>query len=131
MYVQRTMHPSYDYGFFFVHCDGNAKQRPAGCNQGRMNGAFGGKAILMQNTVISIQEEGYLGPFSQIVGPGDNESLVFSPSSIGPFWMSDVEKEKSRFDKHLGSTTLIPLKMSELKIPEKYLTAMEPFKKNE
>jgi hypothetical protein len=107
------MHPLHDFVFLFDHSAGHAKQRPDGLNQHRMNRAFGGKTALMQSTVIK-QEEGYLGPFPRIAEPGDTLSLVFLSSDIGPFWMSDAEKEESRFDKHLASTTSLPLKMPEL-----------------
>jgi hypothetical protein len=45
--------------------------------------------------------------------------LVFSSLNIGPFWQT--EKEESRVDKHLGSTTAI----QQLKIPDLMLKLRE------
>ena len=98
------MHPSYDFVFLFDHSAGHAKQRPDGLNQHRMNRSYGGKTVPMRSTVIK-QEEGYLGPFPRMLGPGDTQFLIFSASDTGPFWMSDAEREESRFDKFLGNTT--------------------------
>jgi hypothetical protein len=52
------MHPEFDFVFLFDHSAGHARQRPDGLNQHRMNKAFGGKAVLMRDTLI--QQEVYL-----------------------------------------------------------------------
>jgi hypothetical protein len=111
--VLKVMHPSYDFVFLFDHSAGHAKQRPDGLNQHRMNRSYGGKTVPMRSTVIK-QEEGYLGPFPRMLGPGDTQFLIFSASDTGPFWMSDAEREESRFDKFLGNTTAVQLKLPEL-----------------
>ena len=112
--VLKVMHPSYDFVFLFDHSAGHAKQRPDGLNHHRMNRAFGGKSVPMMRDTIMIQEEGYLGPFPRILEPGDTQSLVFVTSDSGPFWMSSEEKEESRYDKNLGGTTAVNLKIPEL-----------------
>ena len=111
--VLKVMHPSYDFVFLFDHSAGHAKQRPDGLNQHRMNRSYGGKTVPMRSTVIK-QEEGYLGPFPRMLGPGDTQFLIFSASDTGPFWMSDAEREESRFDKFLGNTNAVQLKLPEL-----------------
>ena len=112
--VLQVMHPSYDFVFLFDHSAGHAKQRPDGLNQHRMNQSFGGKIPLMRDTLIA-QEEGYLGQFPRVLEPGDIQSLVYSQADIGPFWMSCIERDESRHDKQLGTTTDIQLKMPELR----------------
>ena len=108
------MHPEFDFVILFNHSAGHARQRPDGLNQHRMNKAFGSKAVLMQDTPIQ-QEQGFLGQFPQMLQPGDIQSLVFLPGSdTGAFWMSDAEKEHSRHDKHLGTTTQVKLAVPEL-----------------
>jgi hypothetical protein len=107
--VLKVMHPEFDFVFLFDHSAGHARQQPDGLNQHRMNKAFGGKAVLMRDTLIQ-QEQGFLDHFPRILQPGDIQSLVFLPASdAGPFWMSDAEKEDSRHDKHLGITTQVKL----------------------
>ena len=115
MDVLKVMHPEYDFIFLYDHSAGHAKQRPDGLNQHRMNKAVGGKAVPMRDTLIE-QEEGFLGQLPRTLEPGDTQSLVFFSGSDapGPFWMSDVEKENCRHDKHLGTTTEIKLTVPEL-----------------
>jgi hypothetical protein len=79
-----------------------------------MNRLFGGKnAGAMRNTMIE-DKEGYLGAFPRILEPGATQSLVFTQSDFGPFWMSDEEKEETRHDKKCGTATDVNLKMPEL-----------------
>ncbi|KAI2512942.1 hypothetical protein MHU86_1488 [Fragilaria crotonensis] len=111
--VLQVMHPSYDFVFLFDHSAGHAKQRPDGLNQYRMNRSFGGKAGSMRDTIIA-QEEGYLGAFPRSLQPGDIQSLVYSQSDSGPFWMSSTQKEESRHDKQLGIMTDVQLKIPEM-----------------
>ena len=112
--VLKVMHPCYDFVFLFDHSAGHAKQQPDGLNQHRMNRAFGGKSVPMMWDTIMIQEERYLGPFPRILELGDTQSLVFVTSNSGPFWMSSEEKEESRYNKNLGGTTAVNLKIPEL-----------------
>ena len=99
--VLRVMHPTYDFVFLFDHSSGHAKQRPDGLNHHRMNRTFGGKATRMRATLID-QEQGFLGSFPRTLEPGDTQSLVFSSSDHGPFWLSDAEREECRHDKRCG-----------------------------
>ena len=112
--VLKVMHPTFDFVFLFDHSSGHSKQRPDGLNQHRMNRSFGGKAVPRMRSTEIIQEEGFLGPFDRTVEPGDTQSLVFSPSDTGPFWMTDAEREESRLDKHLGNTRPVNLTVPEL-----------------
>ena len=93
--VLKVMHPTFDFVFLFDHSSGHSKERPDGLNQHRMNRSFGGKAVPRMRSTEIIQEEGFLGPLDRTVEPGDTQSLVFSPSDTGPFWMTDAERERN------------------------------------
>ena len=67
----------------------------------------------MRNTIIET-EEGYLGDFPRILEPGDTQSLVFTESDSGLFWMSAQEKEETRHEKRFGNTSDINLKVAEM-----------------
>ena len=112
--VLQVMHPSYNFVFLFDHSAGHAKQRPDGLNQHRMNRSFGGKTAPRMRSTIIAQEEGYLGVFPRILEPGDIQSLVYCQADAGPFWMSSDERDESRFDKQLGTTTEIKLRTPEM-----------------
>jgi hypothetical protein len=78
-----------------------------------MNQLFGGKTPPMRYTII-VQEQGYLGAFQRILQPRDIQTLVFSQSDSGPFWMSNLQKEESQHDKQLGTATDVQLKIPEM-----------------
>ncbi|KAI2512867.1 hypothetical protein MHU86_1413 [Fragilaria crotonensis] len=113
--VLKVMHPSFDFVFLFDHSAGHSKKRPDGLNQHRMNRSYGGKAAAMRDTLIT-QEEGFLGPFQRVLEPGSIQSLLFSASDSGPFWMSESEREECRFDIQLGTETVTPRNRSELEL---------------
>ncbi|KAI2509347.1 hypothetical protein MHU86_5100 [Fragilaria crotonensis] len=112
--VLRVMHPQYDFIFLFDHSSGHAKQRPDGLNHLRMNRSYGGKATHMRTTLIE-QEEGYLGSFPRTLEPGDTQSLVFSESDSGPFWLSDSQRDECRRDKRYGTFNNVKLTNTEMK----------------
>ena len=114
VHVLRVMHPTFDFVFLFDHSSGHATQRPNGLNHNRMNCSYGGKAARMQTTLIE-QEQGYLGRFPRTLEPGDTQSLVFTNSDNGPFWLSDAEREGCRHDKRFGTFNAVKLTNTEMK----------------
>jgi hypothetical protein len=112
--VLQVMHPQFDFIFLFDHSSGHAKQRPDGLNHFRMNRSYGGKATHMQTTLIE-QEEGHLGSFPRILEPGDTQSLVFSETDSGPFWLLDSQKDECRHDKRSGTFNDVKLTSIEMK----------------
>jgi len=61
------------------------RQKEDGLNVENMNKEFG-----LHNTTIK-KQQGYLGPYSPILKPGDVQSMVFKSSDVGPFWMTPAE----------------------------------------
>jgi hypothetical protein len=59
----------------------------------------------MRNTFIE-QEQGFLGNFPSILEAGDTQSLVFSDSDPGPFWLSDAKKKRAATTKDLEVSTM-------------------------
>lgn len=57
--ILQVTHALYDFDFLFDHSAGHdAKQRPAGLNQRRMNTSFAVKTAPMRGMVIIEQEQG-------------------------------------------------------------------------
>jgi hypothetical protein len=115
--VLRVMHPQFDFIFLYDHSSGHAKQRPDGLNHFWMNCSYGGKATHMRTTLIE-QREGYLGSFPQILEHGDTQSLVFSETDSGPFWLSDSQKDECRHDKRFCTFNDVKLTSIEMKEEE-------------
>jgi hypothetical protein len=95
--VLKVIYPNYKFVYLFDHSSGHSKQRPDGLNASRMNKGFGGKHVPMRSTVIEA-EEGFLGQFQRQLQVGDTQHLVFQSTDIGPFWMSEEERESTRHD---------------------------------
>ena len=112
--VLQVMYPTFDFVFLFDHSSGHAKQRPDGLNHHRMNRTFGGKANRMRDTIIE-SEEGYLGKFPRILEPGNTQSLVFTESDPGPFWLSDAKREECRHDQRYGCFNDVKLSIADMK----------------
>lgn len=45
-----------------------------------------------------VKEGGYLGPFARVFEVGDIQKFVWEEDDIGPFYLSDADKEKQRYD---------------------------------
>jgi len=50
-------------------------------------------------------ERGFLGPHSPILKVGDVQTMCFKEGDVGPFWMSEAEREEKRFDKTVDGQT--------------------------
>jgi len=58
----------------------------------------------MRETVIE-REQGFLGPFPQTLNVGDTQQMNSENGHVGPFWMSPTQREATRHDIQLGTTS--------------------------
>jgi len=58
----------------------------------------------MRETAIE-REQGFLGPFPQTLNVGDTQQMNFENGHVGPFWMSPTQREATRHDIQLGTTS--------------------------
>ncbi len=94
----KVAYPDFDFVFLFDHSSGHSKKRHGGLDAANMNSGFGGGQPFMRYSNI-IQIDGYLGPFDPTLAVGDEQSMTFSPTDVGPFWMDAAEREERRFDR--------------------------------
>ncbi len=97
----------YETVFLFDHSSGHAKKRLNGLDARNMTKGWGGK--VMRPTLIE-QMDGFVGPFydannQQMVRIGEEQSMVYSATDLGPFELSYNEKENKRYD----VTEMIPV----------------------
>jgi hypothetical protein len=79
-----------------------------------MSKSFGGKQTKMHDSMIK-EVNGYLGPYPTLLRPGDYQSFIFAESDVGPFWLSEQEREEQRYDQPVqGMTTKRKLRKDEL-----------------
>jgi hypothetical protein len=95
--VLQVLHPCVQVLMMFDHSSGHDKKRPDGLNATSMNKEFGGKQPKMRETKIE-EEDCYLGSFPRILEVGMLQSLVFSDTDEGPYWLSVDERAKQKFD---------------------------------
>ncbi len=60
----------------------------------------------MRDTVIA-KCECYLGPFNPKLCAGDTQRMFFEPGDVGPFWMTDQERERKHHDIIKPGTKLV------------------------
>ena len=58
----------------------------------------------MRETVIE-REQGFLGPLPQTLNVGDTQQMNFENGHVGPFWTSPTQREATRHDIQLGTTS--------------------------
>jgi hypothetical protein len=97
----KTLYPAMDFIFLFDHSSGHAKKRIGRLDASAMNKGFGGTQPSMRETIIKT-EDGYLGPFPRVVTVGDALRFDFQESDNGPFWLSEQEKLRQKFDRIVG-----------------------------
>ena len=96
---------TFDFVFLFDDSSGQSKQQIDALNQLQMNYFFGGSYSAMRETVIE-REQGFLGPFPQTLNVGDTQKMNFENGHVGPFWMSPTQREATRHDIQLGTTSI-------------------------
>ena len=72
---------------------GHCKVREDGLVVSKMNVNYGGKASNMRDTTIH-----EVGEFGAQLTVGDRQSMNFSESDRGPFWMDDAECASSKYN---------------------------------
>ena len=99
--VLNVKYPQYDFLFLFDHSCGHDRQREDGLNVEKMSKSFGGRAQRKMRETKIKQSQGYLGPHSPKLQVGDTQSMVFSATDSGPFWMTAVQRADTRYDQVL------------------------------
>eukprot|EP00956_Cyclotella_meneghiniana_P017698 scaffold29054_cov36-Cyclotella_meneghiniana.AAC.1 len=88
----------------FDHSSGHAKKRINGLDVKGMNKEWGGSNY-MRSTMIEC-EEGFIGPYYDKTNPhmvkvGEEQSMVFADSDIGPFHLTEQERVNNKYDRVL------------------------------
>ena len=100
--VLQVLQPDADFLLLFDHSCGHDRQREDGLNVENMSKGYGGKQSKLRPSLIK-QVDGYLGPFSRKLSAGDTQTMVFSATDDGPFWMEAAEREEKRKDRVLAN----------------------------
>jgi hypothetical protein len=48
------------------------------------------------------QKDGHLGPYPRILNPGDVQHMIFQGNDVGPFWLSEREREMNNITINLA-----------------------------
>jgi hypothetical protein len=100
--VASTLHPEYEFIFLFDHSCGHDRQRPDGLSAPKMNKSFGGAQPRMRRSHIETNE--YLGRFPARLEVGHYQYMNFQDGDCGPFYLSQADREASKFDCRTGGT---------------------------
>jgi hypothetical protein len=115
----KVMYPQFDFAFLFDHSQGHAKKLANGLDAYSMNKGYGGAQPRMRESVIK-EEDGYLGMNQRTLSVGDTQLFSFQPGDIGPFWMTEEERELNRHSRilppHHGNPRTRNKTIAELKL---------------
>ena len=107
--VISVMFPAYDFIFQYGQCSGHRKMRPDGLSVANMNVTYGGCATMMQTSKTM-----EVGPFEGVLNIGDTQSMNFSNHDSGLFWLSSMDKIKTKYDRKVGGRKLKKLSKIEV-----------------
>ena len=85
--------PNFYFCFLFDRSSGHTKMRPDGLNPSNMNISYGGAVSNMRDTTVS-----EIGKYNSVLNVGDTQICSFDSSDVGPFWMTDEVKLKTKND---------------------------------
>lgn len=106
----KVLHPHIHHILFVDWSQGHARKRPDGLNAANMNKGFGGAQPIFHYSFLSV------ACFGDFVNPGMlsqsrdlnvlvKQSFAFTEGDEGPCWMSQQEREATKYDWHiLGET---------------------------
>ncbi len=125
----QEIHKGNDFIFLFDHSSGHAKKRVGGLDAAKMNVKHGGMQPRMHPSKIE-KEDGYLGPFERVLEVGATQRFVWVEGDTGPFYLSDGEKEKQRFDWFESSGAIVDKTKQELsdELNENQINKIDPKK---
>ena len=94
----------YKYLFIFDHSNGHDRVSPDALNPTAISKYHGGSQPFMRDSRIA--DASYLGPHEHEtkLKIGDIQTMTFSHADIGPFYLTEKEKEQKRFDKIMGGS---------------------------
>ena len=103
-----VLYPTFNFVFLFNHSQGHARKQDYALSAQQMSKSYGGAQPKMRDTVISIGKEGYLGPHLPQLSVGDTQSMVFTASYAGPWYLSPEQQAFRRYDRPAtGKTRLL------------------------
>ncbi len=84
--VIQALFPGYNSVWTFDHSCGHDQGHPDGLVVGNMQTLWGGKQSHIRDSITECKE-GFLGPYSPKLHPGDTQTMFFSEDDEGPFYL--------------------------------------------
>jgi hypothetical protein len=92
----RILRPGYEFVFLFDHIQVHARKKDGALDASSMSRSYGGVQPKIRSSQIT---DGCLGPFNPSLRTGDVQSMVYSETDAGPWWIVTQEgREAQRYD---------------------------------
>ncbi len=89
----RILRPGFEFVFLFDHSQGHARKKEGALDASSMSRSYGGVQPKIRNSEIT---EGCLGPFNPSLRTGDMQSMIFTETDTGPWWITTQEGSEAR-----------------------------------
>jgi hypothetical protein len=99
----KVVYPSYEFVMLFDHSNGHDRMQPNGLNSGKIRKFFGGKQPCMRDSIL--EDKGCFGEYysdDYDLKLNSAQSMVFSETDLGPFYLSALERQRRRYDRKTG-----------------------------
>jgi len=100
-----------DFVFLFDQSSGHGRRQKDGLSARLMNKGWGGASPIMHSSQI---DDSCLGPYPKIVMVGDEQTMTFSETDAGPFYLSQEQHQQKKYDRATGKKKKRKLRKSEI-----------------
>ena len=91
--------PDVNFVFLFDQSSGHGWRQKDGLSARLMNKGWGGASPIMHSSRI---DDSCLGPYPRTLMVGDEQTMTFSDTDVGPFYLSEEQCQQKTYDQATG-----------------------------
>jgi len=107
-----VLFPNFDFVFLFDQSSGHGKRQKDGLCARLLKRKWGGATPPMHAS--RIVDASCLGPYPKTLSVRDEQSMMFTETDQGPFYVNEPQRSENKYDQATGEKNKRDLKKSEL-----------------
>ena len=108
--VLAIKYPEFDILFLFDQSSGHGKMREGALNANTMSVRWGGRQGRLRKTKIN-----EIGTYAATLRVGDEQGMIFEDDDVGPFYLTDNQRLKQKYDWKTGERRVVEKNKKEIK----------------